>query len=82
MGGDVLAGGCCDVQHDVTPVKEFTSRIQTALRRFENNEEELQRVVGEIVAEIEVKSADGKFRPTPAPKNNFSGTLPPNMRME
>lgn len=61
---------------------EFTSRLQAALRQFKNNEEELEKVVEQIVTEIGIKSQRGEYRPVEAPMDLLPRPLPPNMRME
>lgn len=67
---------------NISELNEFTARLQVAIRDFQNNEEELQRAVGEIVAEIKEKSADGKYLPVDEPVRMYGPPLPSNMRME
>ncbi|OKL50756.1 hypothetical protein [Buchananella hordeovulneris] len=67
---------------DIAELNEFTSRLQAALRRFQNNEEELEMVVKDIVSDIAKKSEKGGFAPDDVPTDMLGISLPPNVRME
>ena len=68
---------------NIAELKEFTSHIQTALRRFENNEEELEKVVKDIVREVAEKSQSGNYAvDEKRDRRSPTGLIPPNMQIE
>ncbi|WP_222844755.1 hypothetical protein, partial [Buchananella hordeovulneris] len=60
---------------------EFTTRLQQALKDFAHNEEQLQQAITQITTDLEKSSMSQRLRNS-SRGDGYSGTLPPNMRME
>lgn len=76
----------CVVNHlrgDIAELKEFTSRLEFAIRNFQNSEEELEDFVEGMMEDIaDAQSREGRFQSVQVVPDLGGVGLPPTMRME